>query len=551
LPDAPMMCNDKSKETIITMLAGRHLAQTYPVDLDEWPKFVSFFKKFWLKVLSRKYGEGVRPVLQIPELGEWNNSNRFEPWKVKENDNADWVMRTTPVDKVTAWRWAKFGCFPKVEKTEKSDAFGVKPDFKPRSIETAKPEARVATGRKFYALQKAIEEMLPSHIQMATGMNPATLSDFYARHFNKPQVGWDDFTLYDSSECKELQDLDEWLYRQFDFEGDQYVCDWADLIRHAQTVIGGYGPYGVKFEVRGTLKSGVADTCLSNSVNNIAAHCYAIFRDNQENWDIIFNGHSMAMVVLGDDNILNVQQGVRLSRVPTFISQLGLIPKFFFSYDDTEMTFLNMRPYPAKKVIHFRSKKRLTVVPHLFYCGMDKWAVTCSSYTLLSDDIPSNWEKVEMIEVANDQEAQHILDARNVEARFGPKIARLIARLGVSTEPREQWQSYLCGVARAFAFSTNHIPMLRSYIQRVMWLMRHFNRGFEKSFKFTREHRYNLAARECRLYEACSETVSYVQQVYGVAENEQKEVEAMFRTLPCVQVVIGHPALSACYLVDA
>jgi hypothetical protein len=325
-------------------LTGRALAAVDPPEPKEVKQFVN-----WVKSNIEVLLPGLKRDIvswsdeRFIETGHFPKSTKVANYRASE-----WLKRT-PRNYRDAKKKAVFKAFLKHEKSDKPGVMGPDLHGRPRLIQGCSPEATVATGRWIKAFQEQIHHVLKGPMLFSAGCNAEDLSAWFAKH-NEGKERWfeDDFTLYDSTFSLYCHDLVIWLYERCGMRKDP----WAWILRNQQARAKGYSQYGWQYYVDGTMRSGVADTCLANSLINYFAHLYCIVRLNPL-LTIQQILERVAMAVMGDDIIMMTTASVTVEGSTEILRRLGFRSKLKQRDSPEQLIYLNMRPYPVKGGLRF------------------------------------------------------------------------------------------------------------------------------------------------------------------------------------------------------
>jgi hypothetical protein len=152
-----------------------------------------------------------------------------------------------------------------------------------------------------------------------------------------------DFGMFDSSEAEELLEVHARMLDEFcDLRNPMYR--WARAFKYYQL----NAPVKTQFfwaKLKGCMRSGVADTSLTNTLVNLSVHlfCYC------ELFSISVTEalSQFAMIGLGDDNTSVSLRKIDCWEFSRIQENLGLIPKFHEIGSLNDVVFLNMRFYPS------------------------------------------------------------------------------------------------------------------------------------------------------------------------------------------------------------
>lgn len=404
----------------------------------------------------------------------------------------DW---NTVLDEADARKWCSLSLMVKIEKLDKCDTA-----YAPRFISCFRPRVTAFTGPPITAAQNWLHQAwdggtLP--ILFAAGCNYTQLSAFFDRYVN---LGWnvheDDFSNYDSTQCEFADQLAIQLLKAIGFEDE--LLFWK--LRLTQTkALSGKGPHGVFIVTPQSMKSGQADTCVTNTIINVVVHLAALCLVNTWIKDGALDfEHALSqcsMMVMGDDILLFTAPGVAVQGIAREIEQLGLISKFFTRENPDDAVFLNLIPYRLSQT----------------------------------------------------------------ECRFAPKVGRLLARLGWSVAQQNDLLSYNCAIGKGFLASCAHVPVLRAYCSRLARLgarqvagVNH-DRGLEQQRHFQRKHLgyfLSLAQERDRPGVATAATYTYMLQRYGWSRELCADLEAKIAAWPDPPALVGNAYLENAIEVD-
>jgi len=305
------------------------------------------------------------------------------------------------------------------------------------------------------AYQEQLHHLWQQHIFFAAGKTVAQLSQWYTRHRTQRSSFWEnDMTNYDSTITQEWQEFAMGLL----FDAGGALAQHFKGFKRAQSIdTAGRGAYGTKFRVKGTMKSGAADTCLTNSLINALTHWFCLHKLNPN-----LSQHQLenlvALAIMGDDMLLIAQEGVQVEGLDAMMAKLGFMPKLKQA-QWTGGCFLNMLPYPNGAGWSFaprpgRILSRMGVSP---YPVADPAAYVCAvgkGYSAQMGTVPVLGALARMlVRVGVDRqyerswsyrrEHQHKMESGG-PVEFGPQAAEYIATLyGVSTDQLSELERYL------------------------------------------------------------------------------------------------------------
>jgi len=192
------------------------------------------------------------------------------------------------------------------------------------------------------AYQRQLHHLWNDHIFFAAGKTVEELSAWYTRYRKQRSSFWEnDMTNYDSTITDEWQ---RFATRVLARAGGKHAQHFLGFKIAQSFDTRGKGTYGTRFRVKGTMKSGAADTCLTNSIINALSHWFCLHKLNpaltQQQLET-----QVALAIMGDDMLLIAQAGIRVEGIDKLMAKLGFMPKLKESAA-TGGCFLNMLPYP-------------------------------------------------------------------------------------------------------------------------------------------------------------------------------------------------------------
>jgi hypothetical protein len=439
------------------------------------------FKQNHFKQLFPDFETDMRPV----SFTDFNESGNFPVATKIANQKAHSILSATRPSTRMVSKYAKFRAFIKKEKQFKCTIFGLDENNRPRCIQACSPYASVSTGRWMKTFQQYLHNAWRGNLLFAAGLNAEQLSEWFSSRVARTAVFIeDDFTLYDSTFSVEAHDL---CLRLFQKAGMEKNSPWGWAIRKEQVMAPGVGRLGHCYQVDGTMRSGVADTCLSNSIINALVHYFCLHEANPH-LSLSYLLANVSMVVLGDDNLMMLPPGIKYNGLADGIRDFGLIPKLSVRKDSDEVVFLNMRPYP-------------TDTPGL--------------------------------------------------VRFAPRIGRLCARLGFSVEKQPDPRAYLHAVAKAFVKSCNHVPILRELMQSILDHTSCAKTRVSANrihSELTRQEKYNVHSTSAA--ESGKLTKQFIYKVYGLTPRALSDVITLIDKIKQYPCLVYSPLLVNMALVD-
>jgi len=113
--------------------------------------------------------------------------------------------------------------------------------------------------------------------------------------------------------------------------------------------------FGFRLESVPQLKSGVADTCVGNSMTNGFTFLFALSLCNRQ-FTVEQVLSKVAIALLGDDNLISYDSDLSMAGVYDILCHLGLVPKLVVIAPIHEIVLLNLRPYQVGPNYHFAPK---------------------------------------------------------------------------------------------------------------------------------------------------------------------------------------------------
>lgn len=321
------------------------------------------------------------------------------------------------------------------------------------------------------------------------------------------------------------------------------------------------------------IKSGVADTCVGNTMTNVYSLLFCLQMLNPEfTFKQILARVSIA--AMGDDNLVFLDRSLRVQGLEALLRRLGLEPKLVVDAELETVTLLNMRPYPVRcatsgfvvtnkwEYLSEYSKYFQVVVVEL---DLDTYVNRCktrkhtplerfiqsrqdlariaaiSKYTQVSDfpeqpvsgvvyyalpasgkttfcrghlaydtDFHPQYTASESVAMA-----RHVTKKGAVRFVFGPKIGRIIMRLTTAVDlPRQvDIRVYFTAVVQGLFEMTHHVPILRVFIQ--LYLKRF---AWDRRFQDSTWYKWNVDRHQReRCFQASTETFEFAARVYGLS----------------------------------
>jgi len=482
VPSQLMTAYNVDPESEFLALCSRALVYNELPDPIEVAKFQTWLDSVH-STLHPHYPQDIQPS----KFSDWATSSNCTATVIRDCKEAYSRLQETKPTQRLAKKYSVFKLFSKWEKAMKTSPVGPCLNNKPRAIQACGPAATVFTGTMFHPMQHYFHETWRGkfNICFAAGKSAEELSQWLDDHLEGKSSYWeDDFSLFDSTVSKDMQLV---ALRQYMKAKMHLNSPWGWAIRNAQIDASGFTRYGWKYSISGTVRSGVADTCLTNSILNAYVHLYGLHTLNPS-----FTFHELlsrvAMMIMGDDNLLMVEDCIKVVGLEDEIRKLGFLPKLHRVRTPEELVFLNMRPYP-----------------------MD--------------------------------------DGRH---RFGPKVGRILARLGTSTTDQKLHSAYLHGCFKAFQASTSHIPVLNDLVARAInpsdGLLRHFDRGLEHSLEMRRYLSYQAMSK--RAVPESKATVAFLLALYGITMAQLCSVRGAMRSIERFPAFMFHDVVAKICSVD-
>jgi len=458
----------------------RRVAMPCPnVDPILWERFECWCKPVFERIV--KYAENTNwscHEWSFAEFTEWNQKYPKQAQRKNETAFNENRVQDCEPDKVVT------SAFLKSEK-DSGVGFDGPEDKVPRLIQPFRDRVKVATACAFTQIQSffhTVVSIIFPHSRFSAGDNAIALSDWWGLTELYPVKGCNDFTNYDATFHLGCHKLVQKLYNQLGIANVKF----AQYYRKQQESPTGYTRHGIRYHVAGTMRSGAADTCLSNSLISLLVHQFIVS---------VLGGSDnvFAMACMGDDTLLAKKPSLNCDCMDDYFVRLGFLPKLRWGLADYESVYLNMLPYPS------------------------------------SDG-----------------------------ARFAPLIGRLLGRIGYSVEPRDNWATYVVGVAKAFLCSCNHVPILRKLFSGQCSSVVGKD-GYEKTADFRREwgdkglfRVENSSLVLDQPSEATNSTFDFVANRYGLTVDQILEAEDFIErsVRDGIPKVLFHPVLEKICEVD-
>jgi hypothetical protein len=319
--------------------------------------------KFWHDFDKFIFSQPVRELLfpNLPNEGvglltldEFLSHGHFPKLAVQRYTAAYEFSRYNYPTKTIIDKHNVFKPFVKWEKIDKLDFEGPDDSAVPRMIHPATPLFGVSTCFIYGSAQRYLHHEWNDNIFFAAGKNLTQLSLWYQRARAQCTVAYvDDMTIMERSHSEYAHKFMIKLSKLLGMGRHK----WPLHCRIAQVHSRGITRFGAEHSVLGTMKSGAADTCFSNSVLNNCLHFYALYKSNKMSVHELY--YKLHMAFLGDDNLLLTREDVKFDKVEELMNKAGFIPKLVKMQHFDESIFLNTRPYPIE------SHSRILVVTNL------------------------------------------------------------------------------------------------------------------------------------------------------------------------------------------
>jgi len=295
-------------------------------------------------------------VNKFPTFSEWNAP--FPKGRRTKNEKCyermvDKNGHFIPFSQSELRRVAKQLPFLKTDKDAHVDIIG---DKAARFIMAQTDETAITLGLVLTGINQALERLWSfptSNVVFACGKTPYTLSRSFQAAKNISGINLDnDYSQYDATQhvqfCNLLVEIYDWILVNKNLEqlDPNLMHNYGLIRRHICGTTRARTHFGMLLVVNGQMKSGQADTCMGNTINNVLSHLYALARNNGVEMADIYK--QILMHVLGDDNSTSIPNGMRFDRVERIMVELGLQPKLEIKRFE-EVKFLNMIPYPVEE----------------------------------------------------------------------------------------------------------------------------------------------------------------------------------------------------------
>lgn len=322
----------------------RAAAATPRVDNILWDEFAKYADRTIQTILKETQHDKFELRAFMDWFPEWNK--RYPKGVRKRHERAAQEFADRTLDNVAGLPKKKVsvGAFGKREKIKNVDENGYV-DHIPRLIQPFDDHTKIATAYYYSQLQDHLHTLLKGwkgsetgSIRFVAGDNCDTLSAWFDEEYaSKKIISTDDFSYYDTTfHSKAHQLIISLCSKYFSLSG------WPLLYRKLQVNPTLFTRHGVAAKIRATMRSGAADTCMSNSIIQLLVHTFAVHKLNPS----VDLKEELALAGLGDDNLMLTSDRVRLAGLGDILTALGLIPKLQVGVPLTKAVFLNMLPYP-------------------------------------------------------------------------------------------------------------------------------------------------------------------------------------------------------------
>jgi hypothetical protein len=468
---------DSNLENEIVAVANRGVQKVPPMSKVTW----ALFEKWVLKWFDELY-PGWADFEPNVSFSEWND--RFPAGRRKENLRAREYLLKFP--KSIKSLNLKRKSFVKVEKIFGKSGVGKFEEFDPRLIQGATSEVNVTVGPEIYALSKWLAKSwdVRNQICYSSGLTAQAIGKWFHDSLNVSHpsadsttdtdalfILEDDASRWDSTLREEAMKFEVKIKRMF---LSRSVCD----IIEAQCITEGWTKFGVHYTVRGTRKSGDNNTSEGNSELDGLFHLYSFacceaVHTNRHVLNVGPRDVKSHMIVLGDDNLSFVPRSVmeNLALVEQTLRELGINPKLK----------LRLNPNEAE------------------FCSSRFWPCTVGG------------------------ESTRVL---------GPKIGRMLGRLGWATQKQEKPAEWLRGVMLGVIEDVNFIPFLREVVHLSLHLTKNV-----KSKRITDDHRVHCTVAAV----SNPETWRMLADVYDVSDIHYQEWIALLGNITSLPTAVSGP----------
>jgi len=322
--------------------------------------------KEWRRFEQKVYHYLPEFFKQLPDItpvsfDEWNSHFSQSRRKVNAKTWAEMTDKNgkfKAIDKRTAQKWLRQSPMIKQDKDDHNSGKS------PRLVLAQSNYVAITMGMVIASINRSIEKMLKinadSNIIFACGLTPTELSESFQKAKDGDYDYIDnDYSQYDATQHfgfgRILERVYGYIFDKNSMSGfDPILLSNFTLIRSLiHTTTNARLRYGLYMRCTGQMKSGQADTCLGNTLNNIFAHLYAFSVAGKVTMRTV--ERNIIMHVLGDDNSTAVRRtgwskGLNLQTITETMEKLGLMPKLEWKEFD-EVKFLNLIPLPVQRRI--------------------------------------------------------------------------------------------------------------------------------------------------------------------------------------------------------
>jgi hypothetical protein len=331
----PLQADANTRNNALWAFIGRTSCPTYGMIENVFQKYVNFLPLWYSEVIGHvnPVYEDVETVLKQMNSTVANKKKYLRAYH--ENHHLD-------IDEENLRKFGSCKLFVKFEKNARKSKCETEEFRYPRPVMPIGDFAAVETAMYFIPLLKIMKKKLVGNTCYASGMNAADITEWMRDH--EQAVFYDnDFGMFDSSETEELLRVHVKMLDEFcDLQNPMYR--WARAFKYYQLK----APVKTDFfraTLEGCMRSGVADTSLTNTLINLSVHlfCYCeLF-----NISVAEALGQFAMIGLGDDNTSVSNRKIDCRAFSRIQENLGLVPKFHEIGSLNDVVFLNMRFYPS------------------------------------------------------------------------------------------------------------------------------------------------------------------------------------------------------------
>jgi len=328
-------------------------------------------------------------------------------------------------------------------------------------------------------------------ITYSCGMTSEELGEWFDNacgRFSVPIFIENDFSRYDSTISTFLLSLERYYYHKLGMEREI-----INSLTHQDRLVGRNYTMGMRYSMRGTRASGDNNTSVGNSIINAFVHA-ALLRSMGVN--------KYSMIVMGDDNLIITDQrslddarSELTSRNPN-ITLEDYIPAFMAAYGLKSNALLKTNPM------------------HVEFCSGRFWPIQ-------SDVLR--------------------------ETVFGPKIGRIMSKAFWALTPMPRGVSraaFARSIAIGLVNSTNHIPVVRALVRRVLGLTEGC-RGRSRDPYIRAAHKHECGANEIE------DLVEYLRSKgIGVWQADIARIEQNIMALESLDVAICDPLVNQIVSLD-